>query len=493
MRRPGFRKASRTLLALISSVALALTSARAQKPGPAISKDELVRMVKSGMATGDLVKLVRDYGVSFRLTDETAQELRDAGAGAELLGALRALENPPAAATLVITTTPGDADVSVDDQLKGKTTPDGSLEVPALPPGEHRLRVARSGYRSVEQSVRLEAGEKATVAVTLEAEPPTPRVEPPSAPPPNEVALPGRSKALEFQPFVLARSLTAHGGGVNSVVFSPDGRQLASASDDDLVKIWEMATGSEIRSLAGHRDQVHSVAYSPDGRWLASGSRDKTIRLWDAASGREVKTLAGRLGYVYALAFSPDGRRLATASREKTVGIWDVGTGSEDQTLAGHSERVKAVAFSSDGRWLASGGDDMTVLVWDLASGQSRTLGAHTDFVRAVAFSPDGQLLASGSQDGTAKIWQVAAGREVRTLKGHRSWVTSVAFSPDGRWLASGSDDTTVKIWEVSTGREVQTLRGQNANVESVAFSPDGRWLACGSLPHTITLWRQPE
>ncbi|PTD03458.1 Vegetative incompatibility protein HET-E-1 [Fusarium culmorum] len=286
------------------------------------------------------------------------------------------------------------------------------------------------------------------------------------------------------------QTLEGHADAVNSVVFSPDGTRIASGSDDDTIKIWDIATGKEEQTLESHRARVNSVVFSPDGRRIASGSDDNTIKIWDVATGKEEQTLEGHMDWVRSVVFSPDSIRIASGSDDNTIKIWDVATGKEEQTLEGHADSVNSVVFSPDGIRIASGSDDNTIKIWDIATGkEEQTLKGHADKVRSVVFSPDSARIASASDDNAIKIWDIATGREEQTLEGHTKWVNSVVFSPDGIRIASGSMDKTIKIWDVATGKEEQTLEGHADRVWSAVFSPDGRCIASGSWDGTIKIW----
>jgi WD40 repeat protein/serine/threonine protein kinase len=289
-------------------------------------------------------------------------------------------------------------------------------------------------------------------------------------------------------------------GEVHSIAVSPGGKRIASGSvindartGEPLageIKIWDLATGREPIDLVGHTRSVVGVAFSPDGKWLASASDDRTVRLWDASRGKEILRFRGHKGSVFCLAFSPDGRRLASGSIDQTVRVWDTASGAARLVLRGHRRQVNGVAFRPDGQRLASASADSTVRVWDPGHGQEPlTLRGHGQEVYGVAFDPSGDRVATASEDGTAKLWQASAGQIIRTLSGHKACVNGVAFSADGKWLATASDDRTGKVWDARTGREKFTLEGHTDKVWAVAFSPDGRRLASASEDRTMRFW----
>jgi hypothetical protein len=148
------------------------------------------------------------------------------------------------------------------------------------------------------------------------------------------------------------------------VAFSPDGRTLATASDDKTARLWGVADGKPLATLAGHEGYVISVAISPDGRTLATASSDNTARLWSIPDGKPLATLAGHADCLWSVAISPDGRTLATASGDKTARLWSIPDGKPLAALAGHGNIVRSVAFSPDGRTLATASDDQTARLW---------------------------------------------------------------------------------------------------------------------------------
>ena len=281
-----------------------------------------------------------------------------------------------------------------------------------------------------------------------------------------------------------------------SVTYSPDGKMLASVSNDKTILQWVSATGVPFgRVLEGHTSCVMSIAYSPDGKTLASGSDDNTIRQWIAVTGEPFgPVLDGHTGCVMSVVYSPDGKTLASSGYDATIRQWVAATGEPfGLALAGHSNIVTSVAYSPDGKTLASGSYDYTIRQWILESIEpfGPVLQGHTSWVNSVATSPDGKTLASGSWDHTIRQWNVETGELFGVvLSGHNNYVTSVAYSPDGKLLVSGSADTTIRQWNVETGKLFgPVLEGHTDTVMSVACSPDGLLLATGSWDNTIRQW----
>jgi WD40 repeat protein/serine/threonine protein kinase len=296
--------------------------------------------------------------------------------------------------------------------------------------------------------------------------------------------------------------LVPAGGLIQSVSFSPDGLQIATAGFDAAIRIWNAATGDEVRVLGPRRGPAVAVCFSPAGGRVASVGADSTLRVWDAATGR---TLVNRIiGSLQGLSYASDGNAIALACGDGTVRVVDAMTGNDIRRFRGHEGKVIRVAFSPDGRRIASVGADDTVRIWDATSGEER-LAYRTDVVMfsAVAFSPDSRRIASAGQSGLIKVWEAETGKDLITVRGHARRVEAVEFSPDGRHLASASVDRTVKIWDSTREQESIAIQSQSDSPCQIAFRPDrsrsllitGQDAVIQELPteERLVLFRGPE
>ncbi len=294
---------------------------------------------------------------------------------------------------------------------------------------------------------------------------------------------------------------SGHAAPLQAVAISPGGRWAASAGDDWVVKVWDLAASQVRYSLRAHTGAVYGLAFSPDGKLLASGSCDGTIAIWDMDKGTEVRALHGHSRAFCRIQFSPDSRRLAAGAENGTVKLWDVATGQEGTPLPGHTGVVHCVAFSRDGFWLASSGEDGTVRLHDLRAKGSRALPV-PGIVHGVAFSPDSRTLGAvtDAPAGAACLWDVE-NREQTIWKSRAGAILDLAFSPAAPLLATCCADGTIRLWDLrkdESGRMKEEskkhLRSsfifQASSLRCVAFTPDGRYLATANANGTMYLLR---
>jgi WD domain, G-beta repeat len=288
--------------------------------------------------------------------------------------------------------------------------------------------------------------------------------------------------------------LTGSGGVLYAVAYSADGKWLVTGGEDAAVRVWEIASGKELRQFQVQTRGICVLSFSPDGKLLASSSFDGTLCLIGLAQGELLHTIKEHNRFALGVAFSPDSKILASAEEAGKVLLWDTATGKRLLTLSGHNEgvgRANTVAFSPDGRLLASGGGDHLVRLWDPATGKQVRRIDNPHEVHSLAFSPDGKSLAAvGTWHPEVVLFEVASGK-TRCLfeKEKHAGFRALSFSPDGRMVAAGGLHMMVRCWDVVTGKGFARLEGHDKLIHAVAISPDGSTLASGSYDKTAIIW----
>lgn len=313
-----------------------------------------------------------------------------------------------------------------------------------------------------------------------------------------------------------------HDDDVRSIIFSQDGKQMISGSNDTTVIVWDTSNPTEPRidaRMRGHTSIVTSVSLRADNKLVASGGADKFVFLWDISDPTHPEQLVKITEHkdrVTGVAISPDGKLLVTSSYDKSIILWDITKPSEPVIVAkllDHDQPVIAIAFNpfDGGKTLASTGSDERIFLWDVSNPTSPTVRAtltgYSEVINQIAFSPLGtrKMLATASNDRHVVLWDVSnpsAPTQIVTLLGHSAEVMAVTFSPDGKTLASGGLDTTVILWDITTPNMPVQISAigrqavQTSAVLSLAFDPldDGKTLASGSRNDTIMFWNlHPE
>jgi len=297
-------------------------------------------------------------------------------------------------------------------------------------------------------------------------------------------------------------TLIGHSSPVNCATFS-NNNQIASASLDRTMKLWDVGiapvdnsygdhsksvTKLAAEELRGHNGCVNHLSLAHGGEFLLSVSEDKTAAIWSLERSIKIRSITNEAGFK-SCAWAKDGRTFLTASNDCGVWLWDTRTGKKQNNVTTHKGAVSSVTLSQNGFTVVSAGWDNAVKISDLRkTAPALVYSGHTDWVLSAASVPNLNYVASGGWDSTVRLWK--SENNVSVLNGHTNTVTSVAASPDARLIASASYDSTVKLWNVATASLERTLAGHVGKVNKVAFTPksDNLVLTAGS-DHVVKLW----
>ena len=312
---------------------------------------------------------------------------------------------------------------------------------------------------------------------------------------------------------------------IETLVFSPDSKTLAYAESSNIVKLWDIESGS-LQNTIKAADPFQTLAFSPDGSLLASGSTDGIVRFWKVGKSEKksisdrIRNIAGKpvpykllKGHAEntkftAIDFSPDGKKVVSANSDGTIRLWDTDSGKQQLTLTQHSDLQTALAFNAinqpnlhdaTNRTLTSLGasnSHLFVSVWDIETGSRSSIdkvdkGKHIGY--EVAVSPDGSLFVTNEK--IVRLWETQTKSVLSTIGGeeYAGFGAKVVFSPDGKLLAvTARKDNTIQIWDVPNRKTLCRLKGHTTYVYSLAFSPDNKTVVTSGWTGkdvTIRLW----
>lgn len=254
------------------------------------------------------------------------------------------------------------------------------------------------------------------------------------------------------------------GERVYSIQYSRDGRYLLQAGGSPgrlgEVVLWDVKTQKPVRTLLNVSDLIHSAAISPDGKLIAAAGIDHLLRIWDLTSGKLLEEFDLHADWIMSVAFTPDSKGVITTSRDKTVKLWNIAKKETSLSFAAHTEIVLAAVMSPDGKTGVSVGADRIIRFWapDGAGTELRNARGHGDAINAVCFAANGKTVYTASADKSVRTWNPANGTMVKNMFGAADWIISLAVTDDEKQIASGSANGDIVIWDIAAAKPKLTF-----------------------------------
>jgi len=288
-------------------------------------------------------------------------------------------------------------------------------------------------------------------------------------------------KRTQIKPY---QTMRGHTDRVQGVAHLHDGRHIITCSEDASLRIWDRESGAQVGSNwqdDGDQEPVYTIALSPNGKTVASGSNDGGVKLWDIEMRKVTAKWTGHTDRVLSMRWSADGMCVASGSIDGTVRVWEMESG---KTVLGPSktgnQHVYAVAYSPDSSNIASGGDK-AIEIWDTTTGERLSTLEQDSLVLSLAWTSDQKKVIAGFENGWIRIFNTTTWEQIAILEGHRSWAFAISLLQNDRLLASASFDKTARLWNLDTNLPVGPPLQHQHWVEDAALSADGKFLVTAS------------
>ena len=293
-----------------------------------------------------------------------------------------------------------------------------------------------------------------------------------------------------FDSALCTHTLRGHTDSVACIAVSLDANLIASAGEDAVIQVWDIAEQKRVANIEGHQDRVRSIALTTDAKFLISGCRDGSVRIWNIATGQRVRKFGERIMTITKIALNPQGRTVAIADGSGVIILWDVLENSVIARLSCQNGGVNAIRFSRDGHSLAAGGDDGSVKIWNIRNGtQVNTFQDHQSPVTATALSVDRRRCFSADKSGKIIVRNLLTNAQENVFQGHIGEISGLELLADARFLFSSAKDGTVKVWNLADSLSSFAIEGHPAAVTTMRLEISGRRLVTGCADGVVRAW----
>ena len=271
-----------------------------------------------------------------------------------------------------------------------------------------------------------------------------------------------------------------------SAGFSPDSERVVSAGGD-AARVWLVKSGQALLTLP--HPNVRNAVFSPDGKWVATAGRDRIVRMWNAATGTRTVPDLEHSNAVAHVSFSPNGQHLLTFEKDNRIYLWDTLTG-QPSVPSWKPDGIRHAEFNFDGSQIVTAHADGSAQVWHTATGLvSGSSLKDSTWLTHAAFSPDAKRVITSAGGHVARVWEIETGKRISRLSGHKNVVVSGAFSPSGERVITASFDGTARVFESATAEAVTPPLRHGGLVTAAQFHPDGQRVLTASSDGTVRLW----
>lgn len=313
-----------------------------------------------------------------------------------------------------------------------------------------------------------------------------------------------------FKKVILSKTMSF--SSENEMVIKADDAIIVTASDSNIVNVWDIKTGKLIKELEGHTSKVQVISISKDGKFIAIGFADCTIKLWDTKKFGLVQTLdpanvnvtAQRLQAIVSITISKDSKIIAASYLDSTIKIWEVQTG-KCILIAQETQMPLCCTIDQKGTMIVSGGMDAKVIVRDLKVQDGVTdLYGHKDWVISIAISPNNRFVVTGSTDTNINIWDLKTNSYLKTLTGNTDNITCIDISDDSSLIVTGSWNGLIKVWDSSTGKCLKTFsncdvnlgessqaieKKDNSYIRNIKIGHNNKYIIAISVDNILRIW----